>query len=156
MEKKELTFEQTKEKALRLLEFRSHSENELEKKLKNAGGTGIDEVLDFCREYNFLNDREYAKKLSKDLSHLKKYGKRRIKDELKSRGIDDEYIGEALYELDVDEEESLLPLLKKKLANNFDKKNEDKAIRYFLYRGYEFSDIKRCLEVLKENNEYGI
>lgn len=156
MEKKELTFEQTKEKALRLLEFRSHSENELEKKLKNAGGTGIDEVLDFCREYNFLNDREYAKKLSKDLSHLKKYGKRRIKDELKSRGIADEYIGEALDELDVDEEESLLPLLEKKLANNFDKKNEDKAIRYFLYRGYEFSDIKRCLEVLKENNEYGI
>ena len=138
------------------MEFRSHSENELRKKLQNAGGTGIDEVLHFCREYNFLNDREYAKKLSKDLANLKKYGKRRIKDELKSRGIDDEYIVEAVEELEVDEEEMLLPLLEKKLNNNFDKKNEDKAIRYFLYRGYEFSDIKRCLDVIKENNEYGI
>ena len=156
MERKELTYEQTKEKALRLLEFRSHSENELKKKLKNAGGTGIDEVLDFCREYNFLNDREYAKKLSKDLSNLKKYGKRRIKDELRARGIDDEYIVEAVEELEVNEEEMLFPLLEKKLNNNFDKKNEDKAIRYFLYRGYEFSDIKRCLDVIKENKTYGI
>lgn len=156
MDKKELTLEQTKEKALRLLEFRSHSENELKQKLERAGGTGIDKVLEFCRQYNFLNDREYAKKLSKDLANLKKYGKRRIKDELRSRGIDDEYITEALDELDVDEEERLLPLLEKKINNNFDKKNEDKAIRYFLYRGYEFSDIKRCLDTIKENNLYGI
>ncbi len=152
-EKRELTFDETKEKALRLLEFRSHSEDELRKKLKNAGGTGIDEVLDFCREYNFLNDSEYAKKLAKDLLNLKKYGKRRIKDELSSRGIDDEYIVEALEELDLDEKENLLPLIEKKLNNNFDKKNIDKAIRYFLYRGYEFSDIKKCIEEIKT---YGI
>lgn len=156
MERKELTLEQTKEKALRLLEFRSHSEAELRKKLKTAGGTGIDEVLEFCREYNFLNDREYAKKLSKDLANLKKYGKRRIKDELRSRGLDDGYIAEAMDDLEVNEYENLIPLLEKKLNNNFDKKNIDKAIRYFLYRGYEFSDIKRCLDEIKENSEYGI
>lgn len=153
MDKKELTKEQTKEKALRLLEFRSHSEEELRQKLERAGGTEIEDVLEFCRNYNFLNDKEYAKKLARDLSNLKRYGKRRIKDELYSRGIDGEFIEEALFELDDEEYEKLLPLMQKKLNNNFDKKNEDKAIRYFLYRGYNFSDIKRCLDILKENKD---
>jgi len=36
-EKKELTFDEAKDKALRLLEFRSHSERELSDKLKRAG-----------------------------------------------------------------------------------------------------------------------
>ena len=57
MEKKQLTREQTKEKALRLLDFRSHSEEELRQKLGRAGRTEIDEVLSFCREYKFIDDK---------------------------------------------------------------------------------------------------
>ena len=156
MEKKELTYEQTKEKALRLLEFRSHSEFELIKKLERAGGTEIESVLEFCREYNFVNDADYAKKCAKDLCNLKKYGVRRIKDELRAKGIEAELIEDALSELFVCEEETLLPLMEKKLAGNFEKKNVDKAIRYFLYRGYGFSDINKCIDTLKNGEEYGI
>ena len=149
MEKEKLTYEKTKEKALRLLEFRSHSEFELKQKLIRAGGTEIDKVLEFCREYNFLNDADYAKKCAKDLQHLKKYGVRRIKDELSARGIASELISEAISELETDEGDTLLPLMEKKLSGNFEKKNVDKAIRYFLYRGYGFSDINRCIDTLR-------
>ena len=150
---KELTFEQTKEKALRLLEFRSHSEHELREKLKRAGGTEIDKVISFCYEYNFLNDREYSKCLAKDLVNLKKYGKRRIAEELKSKGISSENIAEALDGAECDEYEMLMPQVIKKLKGNFEKKNEDKAIRYFLYRGYQLWDIKRCIEDIKISEE---
>ena len=79
-EKKELTFDEAKDKALRLLEFRSHSERELSDKLKRAGAKeeDIDEILEFCRNYGFLDDRKYAIAKAKDLKNLKKYGKRRI------------------------------------------------------------------------------
>ena len=40
-EKKELTFDEAKDKALRLLEFRSHSERELSDKLKRAGAKEV-------------------------------------------------------------------------------------------------------------------
>ena len=43
-EKKELTFDEAKDKALRLLEFRSHSERELSDKLKRAGAKEEDIV----------------------------------------------------------------------------------------------------------------
>ena len=154
-EKKELTFDEAKDKALRLLEFRSHSERELSDKLKRAGAKeeDIDEILEFCRNYGFLDDRKYGIAKAKDLKNLKKYGKRRIKSELYSKGIDTEYVEEAVSYLEEDEEDMLLPLVEKRLKGNFEKKNIDKCIRYFMYRGYGFSDIKNCIDNIKE--EYG-
>lgn len=154
-EKKELTFDEAKDKALRLLEFRSHSERELSDKLKRAGAKeeDIDEILEFCRNYGFLDDRKYAIAKAKDLKNLKKYDKRRIKSELYSKGIDAEYVEEAVSYLDEDEEDMLLPLVEKRLKGDFEKKNIDKCIRYFMYRGYGFSDIKNCIDNIKE--EYG-
>ena len=152
-EKKELTFDEAKDKALRLLEFRSHSERELSDKLKRAGAKeeDIDEILEFCRNYGFLDDRKYAIAKAKDLKNLKKYGKRRIKSELYSKGIDAEYVEEAVSYLDEDEEDMLLPLVEKRLKGDFEKKNIDKCIRYFMYRGYGFSDI----DVYKRQQDRG-
>ena len=50
-------------------------------------------------------------------------------------------------------EDMLLPLVEKRLKGDFEKKNIDKCIRYFMYRGYGFSDIKNCIDNIKE--EYG-
>ena len=148
VEKKELNKAQAKEKALRLLEFRSHSEKELRDKLIRAGANSEDlpEIFDFLREYSFVNDAEYAKKLARDLQNLNKYGIRRIREELKSRGIFGEDLENAMLELSCEEEDQLIPLMERKLSGNFDKKNIERAIRYFAYRGYGYDDIKSAIE----------
>ena len=150
-EKKELSKAQAKDKALRFLEFRSHSEKELRDKLIRAGANADDlpEIFDFLREYSFVNDSEYAKKLARDLQNMNKYGIRRIREELKFRGIFGEDLENALLELSDEEEDQLLPLMERKLGGNFDKKNIDRAIRYFAYRGYGFDDIKSAIERIK-------
>ena len=107
-----------------MLEFRSHSERELSDKLKRAGAK--EEDIDEILEF---------------------------KSELYSKGIDTEYVEEAVSYLDEDEEDMLLPLVEKRLKGDFEKKNIDKCIRYFMYRGYGFSDIKNCIDNIKE--EYG-
>ena len=149
--KKILTMEQTREKALRLLEFRSHSEKELRIKLLRDGAPeeAIDGAVSFLREYGFLNDRKYAIAKAHDLAKLKKFGKRRIYADLASKGIASEYIEEALGLLEHDEEEALLALVEKKLRGDFDRKNTERALRYFLSRGYRIEDIKRCIETLR-------
>ncbi len=150
-EKKELSPEEAKEKALRLLEYRSHSEKELERKLVAAGAVREDlpPIMDFLKEYGFLDDTDYAKRLARDLHNLKKFGKRRISAELKQKGISGDALEEALSELEFEEEDMLLPLMERKIGSDFDKKNVDRAIRYFLYRGYGFDDIKACIDKLK-------
>lgn len=154
-EKKELTAAETRDKALRLLEFRAHSEKELTDKLRIAGAKAedIEATLDFCREYGFVNDRQFAQSKARDLKNLKKYGLRRIKSELYSKGISAELAEEAVSELDADETQTLLPLVQKKLRGNFEKKNIDKCIRYFIYRGYGFGDIRDCIDQVRNEED---
>lgn len=144
-------YEQAREKALRLLEFRSHSERELADKLRRAGANDkdIERVLDFCREYGFVNDEAYAAAKARDLKNLKKYGKNRIRQELYSKGIARENIDAAIDALEDDYEQILYPLVQKKLGGDFERKNIDKCIRYFIYRGYDLNDIKNCIEGIK-------
>lgn len=150
------TYEEVKEKALRLLEYRSHSEHELTVKLlhQEADREHIEEVLEFCRRYGFVNDRAYAQGKARDLINLKKYGLRRVKSELKSKGIADNIIEDVLLDFDDDKEaQTLTALVEKKLRGDFSDKNKDKCIRYFIYRGYEFYDIKKSIELCKERND---
>lgn len=138
---------------MRYLEYRSHSEKELSDKLRRSGANDEDipEIMEFLKEYGFIRDDEYAKHLARDLQKLKKYGKHRIIQELKSKGIAREYIEDAISELECDERDALYPLIEKKLAGDFDRKNIEKAVRYFVYRGYGYEDIKSCIEEIKEN-----
>lgn len=145
-------YEQTKDKALRLLTFRAHSEKELAEKLRTAGANeeDIEKTLDFCRRYNFVDDLQYAKLKARDLKNLKKYGKRRIEAELRAKGISADFAEEAISELDFDDtEETLLPLVRKKLGGDFEKKSVDRCIRYFMYRGYDLREIKECINELQ-------
>ena len=147
-EKKEMDYPRTKEKALRLLEFRNHSTGELRKKLKIAGALDedVERVIEFLVEYNLVNDREYAKRLALDLKNLKKFGERRIRSELLSRGINPEFVEEAILELPEFEEDELFNLVEKRLKGDFERKNKDRVLRYFLSRGYSFDEIKRTIE----------
>lgn len=154
-----LDYEQVKDKALTLLEYRSHSEAELRQKLRQKGAeeSDIDRVMEFLKEYKFINDEDYARRLASDLVKLKKFGLYRVRRELKSKGIDEDTIALVLEDIDVDEQEALMPLVEKKLGGDFEKKNVDKTIRYFLYRGYSFDDIRHCIEYAKQNGEdYGL
>lgn len=144
-------YDAVKERALRLLAFRAHSEYELRDKLAHDGASGedIDSVIDFLYEYKLIDDSIYAARLAADLSNIKKYGRYRIVAELSRKGIPREIIAEVTDEMDTDEEEQLLPLMEKKLAGDFDQKSRDRAFRYFAARGYSFDDIKSAYNKLK-------
>lgn len=153
-EKKEMDYPKTKEKALRLLEYRNHSEKELERKLKIAGASDedIEKVIEFLKEYNLLNDRDYAKRLAHDLQNLKKYGSRRIYSELVSKGIEPEFIEEAISELCEFDYDVFLGMVEKRIKGDFDKKNKDRVIRYFLGSGYSYDQIKQAISELEINS----
>lgn len=149
------SYEDTKEKALRLLEFRSHSEGELKKKLSLSGANNenIEKTIGFLREYHLVNDKSYAESLAHDLQNIKGYGKNRIKNELISRGISSYLAEEVLLNLDENDTERLREQIRKRLKGNFDKKNKDKAVRYFSYRGYSFEEIRSCINSIEEEEQ---
>ena len=150
-----MNYEEVKNKALSILGYRSHSEYELRQKLSRAGAEeeDIERVTEFLKEYKFLNDGDYAKRLAHDLVKIKNFGMYRVRRELEQKGIDPYTIEDVVAELDDDEQERLLPLVEKKLGGDFERKNTDRTIRYFLYRGYSFDDIRQCIEYAKQNGD---
>lgn len=144
-EKKALTYEQAKEKALKYLDYRSHSEYEIREKLKHAGADTdiIEQVCEFLTEYKLINDTDYSKRYSRDLQNLKKLGKARIRKELKKKGINNDIIEITLSELPEQDESILFELVKKRMKNDIN--NRDKVMRYFIYRGYSLDEIKNCI-----------
>ena len=149
------TFEAAKEKALRLLEFRNHSEKELSDKLLRLGASSenIEKTMVFLKNYGFINDEAYAGALSRDLQKLKGYGKNRIKSELYSKGIDRSIIDSVTEELDDNDLELLTERIKKRLNGDFERKSLDRTTRYFINRGYSFDEIKSCIERIRQADE---
>lgn len=145
-------FDAVKERTLRLLAFRAHSEYELRDKLTHDGASEelIDAVIEFLYEYKLIDDRIYAERLANDLSNIKKYGRYRIIAELSRKGISREIISEVTDAMETDDEEQLLPLMERKLGGDFDQKSRDRAFRYFAARGYSFDDIKAAFNRLKD------
>lgn len=157
-EKEPLDLKGAKEKALRLLEYRSHSEKELSDKLRRQGADEEDiaSVMDFLKEYRLIDDRIYASRLAADMRNIKKYGKKRIANELSLKGIAKDIITDITDNMPDDDTDEMCIMISKRLKGDFDKKNKDKVIRYFLYRGYKYEDIARCIEKIEEEEENGI
>ncbi len=156
--KQKLTTEQTKEKALNLLEYRAHSRLELFDKLKHfAEIDTVNEVLDMLEEGGLIDDETYAYEFAHDLMLLKFFGPARVKMELAKRGIKDEKaetaIARAEEEVGLPEErlERLMEIKYKKTLT--DEKNIKKTVNSLFRLGYGYDMIKEVIYKVKEDFE---
>ncbi len=102
-------------------------------------------------ENNFLNEERFASVFSISKFHQKKWGKIRIKNELKARKISDYLINKALNEIPTEEYEMTFETLAEKhwetITEKNDLKKRKKFCDYLLRKGWE-SD--RVYEKMKE------
>ena len=154
--KTKLTTEQTKEKALNLLEYRAHSRRELFDKLKRfANIDTVNEVLDMLEDGGLIDDRAYAFQYAHDLMEMKLLGPQRLKMELSRKGIDDDTAEEAIFaaeeEIGTAEErlERIIELRYKNLLT--DEKNCKKIINSLFRLGFGYDMIKEAIYKVKED-----
>ncbi len=133
--------------AIRFLTARSHSENELYKKLlkKHSHSSAIFAVKK-CKELGFLDDADFAERYAKELYEKKKYGLSRIKQELLLKGIDRDIIDDVLATIDTDCTENIISIIEKKYSGCLnDEKGKRRMIAGLMRLGYSYSDIKTAL-----------
>ena len=98
-----------------------------------------------------LNDEEFARILSTELYERKGYGIKRIKQELIFRGIDREIAENAIETLDIDTQNRIILVIKKKYLNKIDdEKGRKRAIDGLVRLGYSYSDIKNALNSISK------
>lgn len=141
--------------AVTLLSRRDHSERELMTKLSQKGYTdGAEEAIAKLRNGGYVSDERFARLYVRELQTLKRYGNKRIEQELYRKGIDRDIIREVLEETDFDENQ-LVSLIERKYGRYLsDEKGIQKTINGLLRMGYSYGEIRDALKIINENAEF--
>lgn len=110
-----------------------------------------DRIIVHLIESNFLNEERFASIFSISKFHQKKWGKIRIKNELKARKISDYLVTKAIKEIPTEEYEMTFETLAEKHWESITEKNDLKKRKkfcdYLLRKGWE---SERIYEKVKE------
>ena len=140
--------------AVSLLARRDHSEKELKDKLSLKGyKEGADEAIEKLKAGGYVSDERFARLFTRELRLLKKYGRKRIEQELYRKGIDRDIISEVISETEFDEDE-LVSLTRRKYGRYLgDEKGLQKTVNGLLRMGYTYGEIRDALRTINENTE---
>lgn len=143
------------DKALTHLSATRKTEKEMRTFLAKKGylPAVVDYVLEKLREYNFLNDTEYAEAYAEHA--VKHKGGRLIRMELKGKGVSDRAIDAALSTLDGEqEEEAAKALLQKYMRGKpINVQTLQKGYRYLMGKGFDYDVAKQALQAFGELEE---
>ncbi len=151
-----------RERALYLLESRSHSRKELFDKLCRSVPEEIaEETADRMAQLGLVDDESYARRWAAMLWREKKYGPRRIRQSLMQKGFDRALVDQVLEEMEdsfAGEEtaEQLENLIRRKYARflaDGDPKGRNKTVNALLRLGYDYDQIRTALQNFMEIEE---
>ncbi|SHM40227.1 regulatory protein [Cyclobacterium lianum] len=134
--------------------YQERSHFEVRGKLEDwgLGPEEIGKLIARLEEQDFLNEKRFVDSFVRGRFGLKKWGKIRIRQELKMRQISEDLIRDSLAALDESEYEETLRFLaerKWKLTNEADPyKKKAKVSRFLLFRGFEADLIKDVVDGL--------
>ena len=145
------------EKAVALLAMRPRTQQEIADALrKNAyPERTIACVMARLDEAGYINDSDFAEQWAASRTN-KGMGSRRIRMELRRKGVGSEAIDEALSAIDEDDLLSGALKAARKAASGkdlFDPKDRQKILAALARRGYGYTEAKQALDMLKEEIE---
>ncbi len=135
-----------KEAFLKISSFCAYQErthDEVRKKLYEYGinKDAVEELISRLITENFINEERFAKSFAGGKFRMKKWGRLKIENELKARGLSAYCIRKGMAEIeDVDYEKTLKELIAKKSAEEKEKnpfKKKHKISQYLIRKGYE-------------------
>ena len=144
--KEENNFNELLIKAERFCAYRERCSYELKQKMKELGAdeSETEKVIASLQEDDFMNDERYARLFASGKFRIKRWGKNKIKAELRMKKVPDPLIKSALDSIDGSEyNKTILHLIQKKereVKNLKPADKKQKIFRFLLSKGYE-SDL---------------
>lgn len=130
-------------KLQRYCAYQDRCHAEVRSKLLDLGvyGDTLEEIMATLITDNFLNEERFARSYARGKFNIKKWGRSRIKQELKRRQITDYCIRKAMEEIEEEDYQNTLQHLIEKKATQmedpFSFKNKAKIANYLIRRGFE-------------------
>lgn len=137
------SFEEVLQKLKKYCVYQERCHQEVHQKLKTlkTKPEDIDSVVVELKQYDFLNEKRYAKSFVSGKFKIKKWGRNRLTLELKKRSVPNYLINSALNEIDEQEYITVFNSLAEKKYNSISETNKlkkkKKLVDYLLQRGWE-------------------
>lgn len=143
------------EKALYLLEHRSHSQKELADKISRVTSREAAEAAAaHMAEIGLVNDEEFARSLASELFNRKGCSAARVRQELLQKGIDRELAEQIVEESAPDPVETIMELIRKKYIRTLgDEKGRRRCVAGLQRLGYRWDDIRSALHQIINEDE---
>lgn len=137
------------DKLMKYVLFKKRTEKEVINKcnMLKYEESQIDEIIEYLKENDYINDEFYVDRYIKNIMKLKETSIKDIKIDLIRRGIEEDliekYITDDVYNY---EEESALKLALKK-SKNFE---IEKVKKYLINKGFSYSNVSKAIDNLKD------
>ncbi len=140
-------FDKEKTKVLKYVLYKKRSENEVRKKFENEIQENLlEDIIEYLRQANYINDKEYIRKTVNNFIALKNLSIREIEYKLYSKGIKKEDIEDYIYQ----NKEELNEYEIKSARNIANKKSTSLELeeikQYLLKKGYRKENINLAIE----------
>lgn len=139
-------------KLQRYCAYQDRCHAEVRTKLLDLGiyGDTLEEIMAMLITDNFLNEERFARSYARGKFNIKKWGRSRIKQELKRRQITDYCIRKAMEEIEEEDyQRTLQQLIEKKASQTeapFSFKGKAKIANYLIRRGFESKLVWEALK----------
>lgn len=160
MAEKIVDFESTKIKMVEFCSKSEHCEWDVRHRLKKheISDEDINKIIYFLREHGLLDDDRFATIFARHKHNISGWGIIRIETELKLRRLPLESIRVAIERLkeDINVEDKLSSIIESKLRSISKSlppsKIYDRLIRFGMYRGYQYDDVRKIVSKIIDAN----
>jgi regulatory protein len=144
--------------ALHFLSYRPRAEGEIRQRLRRSDTPDdvIDQVLVQLREWNYVNDVDFAQRWIENRSQHRPRGSRLLAQELRAKGVAPEVVSQSLEAADLDESAQALEVGQKRweqLAALEPVVRERRLIGFLQRRGFSFDSIRHVLDALQRGQQ---
>ena len=148
-------YNRARERALYLLGVRDYACGELEKKLQPEATPEVAaQVVARLQEVGLLDDERYAARMAVSLSEYKGMPRRRVEQELCRRGVAAETARAAAAEIDTEDFEQALALIRKKYYNKMNDPADRQRVAAALgRRGFSYTAVRQAMERFYEEQD---
>lgn len=151
----------TFDRAVNLLTFKPRSIEEIRTRLMEKIWTNqeiVDEVIEKLKEYNYLNDEQFATSFAASKIRQKPVGKRRLQQDLYKKKLDNTIIEKAIETAfeETPEEEIIDRAVAKRLrikGKPETQKDQKNFFAYLMRQGFEYDLIRKKMDEIKRIDE---
>ena len=138
-------FDREKTKILKYILYKKRSENEVRNKFSNSINQKLlDDIIDYLKEANYINDRKFIKKTVNNFITLKNLSIKELKYKLLAKGLNKDDIEDYLYENKEDLEEYEIKSASNIIYKKASTMEQEEIKQYLLKKGYKNDAIKQA------------